>query len=222
MPLCHVAYHDMCGCFTYRTRIHQTHQLANSPVHCLKLLLFILQKYSRFFFVLARIQAEKQVNRCCFGPFTSFVLSVFKSDNCVLHHFSFLVWWPTRFFSAPNYARFAPKIPLFNGCFGLFSHVFHGLKRFYLYNCSGFLCFSLRIQLHFALRFVAFQLAFSGKMHYVQQQNAVLLVANSPNIGVNGRVLKYLFILAAIAAHPFLQQNQPSRESIICVKVGDW
>jgi len=50
----------------------------------------------------------------------------------------------------------------------------------------------------------------------------VHLVANSPNIGVNGRVLEYLFILAAIAAHPFLQQNQPSRESIICVKVGDW
>lgn len=49
MPLCHVAYHDMCGCFTYRTRIHQTHQLANSPVHCLKLLLFILQSRSRFF-----------------------------------------------------------------------------------------------------------------------------------------------------------------------------
>jgi hypothetical protein len=60
------------------------------------------------------------------------------------------------FFLGPNYARFAPKIPLFNGCFGLFSHVFHGSKKFYLYNCGGFLCFLLRILLHFALRFVAF------------------------------------------------------------------
>jgi len=39
----------------------------------------------------------------------SFVLSVFKKVTCVLHHFAFLVWLPTRIFSTPNYPLLAPK-----------------------------------------------------------------------------------------------------------------
>ena len=35
MPLCHVAYHDMCGCFTCRTRMHQ---VTNSQIRQLTVL----------------------------------------------------------------------------------------------------------------------------------------------------------------------------------------
>ena len=51
---------------------------------------------------------------------------------------------------------------LFNGYFALFGHVFHGSKRFCLYNCSGCLCFSFRIKQHLVPRFAPFYPAFSS------------------------------------------------------------
>jgi len=45
-------------------------------------------------------------------------------------------------FFAPNNPLLAPKKPLFNDNFALFSHVFHGSKGFYLYHSNVFLCFS--------------------------------------------------------------------------------
>jgi len=53
-------------------------------------------------------------------------------------------------------------------------------------------------------------------------QIAVLLAANGPKTGENGGVFKYKFILPHSHVTPFLHQNQPSRESIFCGKVGDW
>ena len=32
----------------------------------------------------------------------AFLLSLFKSRTCILHHLAFLVWLPTRIFSTPN------------------------------------------------------------------------------------------------------------------------
>lgn len=49
------------------------------------------------------------------------------------------------------------KMPLFNGRFALFRHVFHGSEGLYLYHCCVFLCL---IDLHLA----AFCLLFSTKI----------------------------------------------------------
>ena len=65
------------------------------------MLFFILQRHSIFHSVLARILAKKQVICHYFHPSTPFVLSIFKNKTCILHHFAFLVWLPTRFFSTP-------------------------------------------------------------------------------------------------------------------------
>ena len=80
-------------------------------------------------------------------------------------------------FSTPNYPLLAPKIPLFNGCFALFSHVFHGSKRVCLYHYSGYLCFSSRIQRHFALHLAPKRTAFSTILPCVLHQNALRLAA---------------------------------------------
>ena len=115
-------------------------------------------------------------------------------------------------FFAPNYSLLAPKIPLFNHYFALFSHIFNGCKRFIYTNCGGFLCFSPCIQQHFTLhlaskriafsikthciqhqnarRFAPYQTAFCTKTHYIQRQNAPHLAANSPETGANGVFIK--------------------------------
>jgi len=36
-------------------------------------------------------------------------LSVFGKKTCILHHFAFLDWLPTRIFPTPNYPLLAPK-----------------------------------------------------------------------------------------------------------------
>ena len=80
-------------------------------------------------------------------------------------------------FSTPKKPLLHPKIPLFNGCFALFNHVFHGSKRFCLYHYSGYLCFSSRIQRHFALHLAPKRTAFSTILPCVLHQNALRLAA---------------------------------------------
>ena len=80
-------------------------------------------------------------------------------------------------FSTPKYPLLAPKIPLFNGCFALFSHVFHGTKRVCLYHFSGYLCFLSCILLHFALHLAPKRTAFSTILPCVLHQNALRLAA---------------------------------------------
>ena len=41
-------------------------------------------------------------------------------------------------FLTPNFALLAPKIPLFNGCFALFGHVFMVLKGF-VYTIAAYI-----------------------------------------------------------------------------------
>ena len=86
---------------TRKTR-SSTHQLTNSSTQNLKLLSFVLQSYSIFHPVLAKILAIKRVNSPFFWLFTSLALSVFKNKTCILHHFAFLVWLTARNFSGPN------------------------------------------------------------------------------------------------------------------------
>jgi len=74
----------------------------------------------------------------------------------------------------------------------------------------------------FTLHLAAFYLAFSTKTHCVLPQIARHFTANSPKAGANASPLEYKFILLHSHATPFLHQNNPSRESIFCDKVGDW
>ena len=86
-------------------------------------------------------------------------------------------WCPDRVFVDAKYPLLAPKTPLFSGCFGLFSHVYHALEVYIYTNCGVFLCFSFRVLYHFALRFAPFYLAFSIKTHCILHQNALRLAA---------------------------------------------
>ena len=74
----------------------------------------------------------------------------------------------------------------------------------------------------FTLRLAPKRTAFSTKTHCVLPQIARHFAANSPKAGANTSSLEYKFILLHSHANPFLHQNQPSRESIFCGKVGDW
>ena len=61
-----------------------------------------------------------------------------------------------------------PKIPLFNGCFALFRHVFHGSRRLCLYHWG-------RIFMLFVSRLAAFCTAFCTISPCVLHQNALHL-----------------------------------------------
>ena len=100
-------------------------------------------------------------------------------------------------FFKPKCTHFTSKNPLFDVHFAPVGHMFHGSRRFYLYDLSGCLYFSscvqhqnnLRLALHnrqgFAmsscvqhqnnLRLTPKQLAFSTKIACVQHQNALHL-----------------------------------------------
>ena len=94
-----------------------------------------------------------------------------KSLHFVPFSLSRLVANPLLF--TPKNPLLDPKIPLFNGYFALFRHVFHGSRRLCLYHWGVFLCFLYRVQQHFSLRFAPFYLAFCTKTHCIQHQNAL-------------------------------------------------
>jgi len=73
-----------------------------------------------------------------------------------------------------------------------------------------------------ALRFAPKCTVFCTKMHRILHQNAMNFAENSPKSAANCGFMQCAFILYAFTTNPFLHQNQPSRESIFCGKVGDW
>ena len=87
--------------------------------------------------------------------------------------FCLSIWLSFLFFKGSKNAVFTTKTPLFRVHFAPFSHVFNGSKRFCLYHCSVFLCFSFCIYQHFALRLAAKRPAFSGILACVLHQNAL-------------------------------------------------
>ena len=70
-------------------------------------------------------------------------------------------------FFTSNYPHLTPKNLLFNDHFALLGHVFSGLKRSYLYQNGGYLCFSPRFLHHFSLRLAPKRIAFSTKTHCI-------------------------------------------------------
>ena len=125
-------------------------------------------------------------------------------------------------FFAPKYALLVPKIPLFDGYFALFGHVFHGSLRVCLYNHGELLCVLYCVLHHFALHLAPFYLAFCTKTQCILRHIAPHLATNSPKCGANCGFMQCVFILLTFATGPFLPQNKPSRESNFCGKVGDW
>ena len=93
----------------------------------------------------------------------------------------------------PKKTLLDPKIPLFNGCFALFRHVFHGSRRLCLYHWGVFLCFLYRVQQHFftafctilpcvlhqnALHLAPKRTAFSGILHCILHHIALFFAEN--------------------------------------------
>gem|GEM_PF-1626469 len=64
-----------------------------------------------------------------FPPFTSLLFVLFCEHYVHLAPLCLSRWLPNCFFSLPNYALLATKIPLFYAYFALFGHVFNGSKR---------------------------------------------------------------------------------------------
>ena len=89
---------------------------------------------------------------------------------------------------------FTPKIPLFNGCFALLSHVLRGYKRLCLYHCSVFLCLSFCVLLHFALRLASKHIAFSIKTQCVLRHFSLCL---APKCTAFCRILHCLLLQMA-------------------------
>ena len=94
-----------------------------------------------------------------------FVYFCVNHPHLVPFYLSSLVVSPLFF--TPNYPLLATKMPLFEVHFAPFEPCFSGSKRFCLYHSYEYLCFSPRIQHHFALRLAAKRLAFSTKMHCI-------------------------------------------------------
>ena len=174
-----------------------TYKLKHSSTQKLKFLSFILQYHSIFRSVLAKIQVKKQVNSYYFYPAMSSNLSVFKKKTCILHHFAFLVWLPTRIFSTPI-TRFQPLKSHFLRLFCPFQPCVSWLERvlfiplqcIFMLNRLVFSSESHRILQHFTLRFAPKCLAFSTKTHSIQHQNALHFATNSPKSSANGGVYK--------------------------------
>ena len=159
---------------TYKLKDSSTYKLKDSSTQKLKFLSFILQYHSNFRSVLAKIQVKKQVNSYYFCPATSSNLSVFKKKTCILHHFAFLVWLPTRIFSTPI-TRIQPLKSHFLRLFCPFQPCVSWLERVLFIHCSVFLCPIVSHLQRIAPHFAAFYLAFCTKMPCIQYQNALHL-----------------------------------------------
>jgi len=97
--------------------------------------------------------------------FTPFVLSVFKSKTCILHHLAFLDWLNARNFLSPI-TRFYPLKSHFLTTISLFSAMF-------LMFLIGFV-YTIAVDIYaFYLAFSTFCLAFSTISPCVLHQNAV-------------------------------------------------
>ena len=149
------------------------------------MLFFILQFYSIFHSVLARILAKKQVNYHYFHPSASFVLSIFKSKTCILHLFAFLVWLPAHYFLRPI-TRFLPLKCHFLMAILPFSAMFSTTLKRIIYTITmyfypfrtAFSSILHCIQHQNALHFAPKRTAFSIKTHRIQHQNALRFAPN--------------------------------------------
>ena len=136
-----------------------TNQLVKSSTKNLKLLPIILQQHSNFRSVLAKILVKKQVKTYYLHPIMPCGLSIFKPRTCILHHFAFLVWFPTHDFWTAI-IHFLPLKPYF-------------LIVFYPFQpCVSWLLKVLFIQLLwmfmlFISHFAALYHAFSTKMQCI-------------------------------------------------------
>ena len=108
-----------------------------------------------------------------FLTFHVFCFVHFQEKNLHFAPFSLSRLLACSYFFKPRYTHLAPKTTYFNGYFAPFRHVFHGFKRFWLYNCCVCLCFLSRILQHLSLRLAAKRTAFSGILPCVLHQSAV-------------------------------------------------
>ena len=73
-----------------------------------------------------------------FFIFSVFFFFVLGLANLHFAPFSLSSLVANSLFFKPNYALLVPKIPLFSGCFALFSHVFMALKGF-VYTIAAYI-----------------------------------------------------------------------------------
>ena len=118
------------------------YQLKNPAVQNLKLLFFSFTKPLKFSLRSSENIGYKVGKLPLFLAFHSFCFVCFEEQNLHFAPFSLSSLVARPLFFAPNNPLLAPKKPLFNDNFALFSHVFHGSKGFYLYHSNVFLCFS--------------------------------------------------------------------------------
>ena len=110
--------------------------------------------------------------------------SIFEKTTCILHHFAFLFWLPTRFFSTPI-TRFQPLKFHFLMAILPFLAMFLMVREGFIYTvatyfyafrlafCSIQPCVLQQNALHLAPKHTSF----SSKTHRIQHQNAVHFAA---------------------------------------------
>ena len=162
-----------------------------------------------------------------------FVLSVFKNGTCILHHFAFLVWLPTRFFSTP-FSHFQPLKPHFLAAILPFLVMCYMAQKGFVYTIAMDIyafrpAFSslLPCVLHQnTLRLAAKHTAFSTKTHCVQHQNAPRLAPKCTSFSSkqpkNWRKWRFLEInihFAACAGYP-LFASKPTFARIVFLWQG--
>ena len=89
--------------------------------------------------------AHKVAKKLLFIVFHASRFTCFSEQNLYFEPFSLSIWTAYSLFFKLNYSLLAPKIPLFDGCFALYSHVLTVLKGFVLYHYYVLLCFLPRI-----------------------------------------------------------------------------
>ena len=152
----------------------QTHQLNNSPPHKLKSLQYILQNTCRLSLPSSEKKAQKHANRHYFQPNPILILSVFCHITCVLHHFAFLVWLPTRIFQPPNTHFLSLKSYFLTTILSFSAMCFMVLKGF-VYTIAvdvyafhpAFSTILHCVLHHFTLRLAPKRTAFSIKTHCI-------------------------------------------------------
>ena len=137
--------HQLTKSSAHKLISSKTHQFKNSLTQKLNLLFFYFTILLWFLLRSSENSGWKVGKRPLFLPFRTFGIVNFCAQN--LHFAPFCLsslvesWW----FFKPIFLFLAPKNLLFNDYFALFRHVFHGSKRFCLYNCCGCLCFLFHI-----------------------------------------------------------------------------
>ena len=111
--------------------------------------------------------------------------SIFVKITCILHHFAFLFWLPTRVFSTPI-THFQPLKPHFLMAILPFLALFLMVRKGFIYTIAAYFyafrlvfCSILHcVQHHFTLRLAPKRTAFSTKTHCVQRHIALRFAAN--------------------------------------------